>query len=79
VSRGLVQVAINFTDFEQTPVHVVYSEVCRLAAERGVEVEESELIGLMPREAVERAAAGMLKISQFDSQRVIENRMETQL
>jgi hypothetical protein len=33
----------------------------------------------MPREAVERAAAGMLKISQFDSQRVIENRMEAQL
>jgi len=77
VSRGLVQVAINLTNFEQTPVHVVYSEVCRLAAERGVEVEESEIIGLMPRKALELAAAGMLKISHFDSQRVIENRIET--
>jgi glutamate formiminotransferase len=76
VSRGLVQVAINFTDFEQTPVHVVYSEVCRLAAERGVEVEESELIGLMPQNALEAAAAGLLKLSHFDSQRVIENRMD---
>ncbi|MGI8960463.1 MAG: glutamate formimidoyltransferase [Bryobacteraceae bacterium] len=76
-SRGLVQVAINFTDFEQTPVHVVYSEVCRLAAERGVEVKESELIGLMPRKALEQAAAGMLKISHFDSRRVLENRIET--
>jgi glutamate formiminotransferase len=75
-SRGLVQVSINFTDFEQTPVHVVYSEVCRLAAEHGVEVEESELIGLMPRKALEQITAGMLKISHFDSQRVLENRIE---
>jgi glutamate formiminotransferase len=75
-SRGLVQVAINFTNFEQTPVHVVYSEVCRLAAEHGVEIEESELIGLMPRKAVEMAAASMLKLSHFDSQRVIENRFD---
>jgi glutamate formiminotransferase len=78
-SRGLVQVSINFTDFEQTPVHVVYSEVCRLAAEHGVEVEDSELIGLMPRKALEQPTAGMLKISHFDSQRVIENRIETLL
>ncbi len=76
-SRGLVQVAINFTDFERTPVHVVYSEVCRLAAEQGVEIEESELIGLMPRKAVEMAAASMLKLSHFESQRVIENRIDT--
>jgi glutamate formiminotransferase len=75
-SRGLVQVAINFTDFEETPVHVVYSEVCHLAAEHGVEIEESELIGLMPRKALELAAAGMLKLSHFDSQRVIENRFD---
>ncbi len=76
-SRGLVQVAINFTDFEQTPVHVVYAEVCRLAAEQGVEVEESELIGLMPRQAIETAAAAALKLTRFDPQRVIENRIET--
>jgi glutamate formiminotransferase len=76
-SRGLVQVAINFTDFEQTPIHVVYSAVCRLASEHGVAIEESELIGLMPRKAIEMAAADMLKLSHFDSQRVIENRIDT--
>jgi glutamate formiminotransferase len=76
-SRGLVQVSMNLTDFEQTPVHVVYLEVARLAAQRGVEVEESELIGLMPRKAVEMAAAGMLKLAQFDSDRVIESRLES--
>ncbi len=76
-SRGLVQVAINFTDFEQTPVHAVYSEVCRLAAEQGVEIEESELIGLMPRKAIEMAGAAALKLKRFDSQRVIEDQIET--
>ena len=75
-SRGLVQVSMNLTDFEQTPVHVVYSEVARLAAAHGVEVEESELIGLIPQRAIEMGAAGLLKISEFDSQRVIENRLQ---
>jgi glutamate formiminotransferase len=76
-SRGLVQVSINVTDFEKTPVHVVYLEVERLAAAHGVEIEESELIGLMPRKALEMAAAGMLKLANFESQRIIENRIET--
>jgi len=77
VSRDLVQVSVNITDFEQTPVHVVYSEVARLAAEQGIQIENSELIGLMPRRAMEMAAAGLLKLSAFDSQRIIENRVET--
>ncbi len=75
-SRGLVQVSINITDFEKTSLHVVYAEVVRLAAEHDVEIENSELIGLMPRRAMEMAVAGFLKLSDFDSQRVIENRIE---
>jgi glutamate formiminotransferase len=76
-SRDLVQVSMNLTDFEQTPVHVVYAEVSRLAAACGVEIEESELIGLMPRKALEMAAAGLLRLSNFDPQSVIENRLDT--
>jgi glutamate formiminotransferase len=77
LSRNLVQVSMNITAFEQAPVHVVYSEVVRLAAAHGIEVEESELIGLMPRRAMEMAAAGLLKLVAFDSQQVIENRIDT--
>jgi glutamate formiminotransferase len=77
-SRGLVQVSMNITDYESTPVHVVYSAVERLAAAHGVEVEESELIGLMPREALEMAAAAFLKMREFKSQQIIENRIEHQ-
>jgi glutamate formiminotransferase len=76
-SRREVQVSMNLTDFEQTPVHVVYAEVSRLAAARGVKVAESELIGLLPRKALEMAFADLLKLPEFHSQRVIENRIET--
>lgn len=76
-SRGIVQVSMNLTDFEQTPVHIVFLEVARLAMEYGVEIEESELIGLMPRKALEMAAAGFLKLHDFDSKRVVENRLES--
>lgn len=75
-SRGLVQVSMNLTDLDRTPIHVVYAEVERLAAAHGVAIEESELIGLLPRKALETAAAGLLKLREFDSQRVIENRID---
>jgi glutamate formiminotransferase len=76
-SRGQVQVSMNLTDFDQTPLHVVYQAVARLAADRGVEVAHSELIGLIPRRALEQAAAGLLKLTGFDSQRIIETRLDT--
>lgn len=72
-SQGMVQVSMNLTDFEQTPVHAVYSEVCRLAAARGVQIASSELIGLIPRAALEAAAASLLKLADFHSRRVLEN------
>jgi glutamate formiminotransferase len=75
-SRQLVQVSMNLTDFEVTGLDTVYRAVSRLAAEHGVQIEESELIGLMPRQAVERAAAGFLKLGNFDTDRVVENRLE---
>jgi glutamate formiminotransferase len=75
-SRGLVQVSMNLTDFEQTGVHTVFTEVSRLAAEHNVEIEESELIGLTPRAAVEQAAAYFLKLPDFDTTRVVENRIQ---
>ena len=76
-SKGLVQVSMNLTDFEATPPHVVYTEVSRLAAERGIEIAESEVVGLMPRRALEIAAAELLKLANFDSQCVLENRIQS--
>ncbi|HMF74934.1 MAG TPA: glutamate formimidoyltransferase [Bryobacteraceae bacterium] len=75
-SRNQVQVSMNLTDFEQTPVHVVYDEVSRLAQRYGIEIAGSELIGLLPRKAVELAFAHYLKLPRFRSGDVIEQRME---
>lgn len=72
-SRGLVQVSMNLTDFNVTPPHVIFAEVSRLAAAAGVNVAESELIGLLPRKAVEVGFADALKLSNFRSECVIEN------
>jgi glutamate formiminotransferase len=75
ISRNLVQVSMNLTDFEQTPLHVVYEEVRRLAAAHGVEIEGSELIGLLPKAALETAFAHFAKLSNFSSRNVIEDQV----
>jgi glutamate formiminotransferase len=76
-SRGMVQVSMNLTDYEISPVHVVYERVRQLAAAEGVEIAEAELIGLVPRRALEMAFGGLLKLRHFDSQRVIENGLDS--
>ncbi len=76
VSRNLVQVSMNLTDFEQTPLHVVYDEVSRLAAAQGIEIAESELIGLLPKSAMESAFAHFVKLSNFSSRSVIEDQIQ---
>lgn len=75
-SRNLVQVSMNVTDHEATPLDVIYLEVERLAAAHGVTVAESEIIGLPPRSALERAAAGFLRWQEYAADRVLENRIE---
>lgn len=78
-SRGLVQVSMNLTNFEITPVHTVFLEISRLAGEAGVEIVESELIGLIPRRALEDTAAGLLRLDSFEPERVVEARLESAL
>jgi glutamate formiminotransferase/glutamate formiminotransferase/formiminotetrahydrofolate cyclodeaminase len=71
--RGQVQVSMNLTDFNVTPPHVAFAEVSRLAAAAGVLVAESELIGLVPRKAVEMGFADALRLRAFSSDSIIEN------
>ena len=76
-SRGLVQVSMNLTDFETTPIHVVHQTVKRLAASYGVEIEESELIGLVPRKALEIGSAHLIKPTGFRVNDVLEERIRS--
>ena len=73
--RGLAQVSMNLTDFEQTPIYQVFEMVKREAAGHGVTVESSEIIGLIPKKALEQAAAWFLQVGRFDASQILENRL----
>jgi glutamate formiminotransferase/formiminotetrahydrofolate cyclodeaminase len=71
--RGLAQVSMNLTDFEQTPVHRVFEMVKREAARYGVVPVSSEIVGLIPKKALEQAAEWFLQVENFDSSLILEN------
>ncbi|WKZ66913.1 MAG: glutamate formimidoyltransferase [Flavobacteriales bacterium] len=53
---GIAQLSLNLTDITVTPVHVAFDEACKSAAERGIRVTGSELVGLIPKQALLDAA-----------------------
>ena len=73
--RGLAQVSMNLTDFEQTPIHRVFEMVKREAARYGVVPVSSEVVGLIPKKALEEAAEWFLQVENFDSSLILENRL----
>jgi len=73
--RGLAQVSMNLTDFEQTPVHRVFEMVKREAERYGVVPVSSEIVGLIPKKALEAAAEWFLQVENFDSSLILENRL----
>lgn len=73
--KGMVQVSMNLTDYTVTPLSKVFEAIKAEAEARGIEIAESEVIGLMPLEVVCDLAAKYLKISQFSSNRVLERRV----
>jgi glutamate formiminotransferase len=74
-SRNLAQVSINLTDFEQTPMHLVFETVRREAERHGVPVVGSEIVGLIPRKALEMSAEYFLRYENFSPQLELENRI----
>ncbi|MBM3804190.1 MAG: glutamate formimidoyltransferase [Acidimicrobiia bacterium] len=74
-ARQQAQVSMNLTDFEKTPVHQVFERVRLEAQKLGVAIASSQLIGLIPRRAVELAAAHYLQIEDFEPDDVLENRL----
>jgi glutamate formiminotransferase len=73
--RGLAQVSMNLTDTDQTPIARVYEYVKREAARYGVMPLASEIVGLIPKKALEDAAEWFLQIENFDSSLILENRL----
>ena len=73
--RGMAQVSMNLTDFDQTPIHRVFEMVKREAARYGVSPVSSEIVGLVPKRALETAAEWFLQVENFDSSSILENRL----
>ena len=73
--RGQAQVSMNLTDTAITPMATVFEFVKREAARYGVLVQSSEIVGLVPKRALEDAAAWYLQVENFDSALILENRL----
>jgi glutamate formiminotransferase/formiminotetrahydrofolate cyclodeaminase len=74
--RGMAQVSMNLTDFEQTPIHRVFEFVKREAERYGCVPVSSEIVGLIPKLALEQAAEWFLQVESFDSSLILENRLD---
>jgi len=73
--RNIVQVSMNLTNYEKTPIHRVFEVVRREAARYGVNVLESEIVGLVPSAALVGAAQYFLQLDLFNADQVLENRL----
>lgn len=74
--QGQAQVSINLIDYRQTPLHVVFERVNELAAQQGVAVDRSELIGLLPQAALFQAAAHYLRLPDLRAEATLETAMQ---
>ena len=72
---GRAQVSMNLTDFRSTPIARVVELIRREAARYGVGVQHSELVGLIPEEALVEAAVWYLQLDQFEPEQILERRL----
>jgi glutamate formiminotransferase / 5-formyltetrahydrofolate cyclo-ligase len=75
--RGIVQVSMNLTNYEKTPIFRVFETVKREAARYGVHVLESEIVGLVPSAALNAAAEFYLQIAGFKPDQVLEHKLRS--
>ncbi|HEV2167036.1 MAG TPA: glutamate formimidoyltransferase [Thermoplasmata archaeon] len=77
VERHQAQVSMNLTDYHRTPVHAALEAVRTEAAKRGTTVVESEVVGLIPEDALLDAAIHYLTLAHFDRSAILERRMRS--
>ncbi len=73
--RGVVQVSMNLTNYKITPVHRVFEMIKSEAARYGVDILGSEVIGLIPMDALVDVADFYLRIENFNKSQILENRL----
>ena len=73
--RGIVQVSINLTNYEKTPMFRVFEAVKQEAARYGVTILESEIVGLVPAAALVGTAEHALQLASFTPNQILENKL----
>jgi glutamate formiminotransferase / formiminotetrahydrofolate cyclodeaminase len=77
--RNQVQVSMNLTNFEGTPIHRAFDMVEREAARFGVSAASSEIVGLVPQKALNAVADYYLRLEKFSDSQILENRLAASL
>lgn len=75
--RGIAQVSINLTDYETTPLHLVFGTVEREATRRGIAIVDTEIVGLVPMAAMAAVASDVLRLDRFSQNQVLEARLQS--
>ncbi len=75
IANGKAQVSMNLTDYTRTPIFRVVEMIRREAARYGVGIASTELIGLIPQQALLDAAAWYLQLDGFDISQVLESQL----
>jgi glutamate formiminotransferase/formiminotetrahydrofolate cyclodeaminase len=73
--RGLVQVSMNMVDYKASQLFKAFELVRKLAEEQGVEVVESEIVGLVPQEALIDSAEFYLRLHSFKKDQILERKL----
>jgi glutamate formiminotransferase/formiminotetrahydrofolate cyclodeaminase len=73
--EGQAQVSMNLTDFKRTPIHRVVEMIRREAAQQGVTISHSEVVGITPAQALVDAGAWYLQLD-LEPEQVLENRLQ---
>lgn len=73
--EGRAQVSMNLTDFRRTPMARVVEMIRREAQRYGVQVHHSELVGLVPNQALVNAAVWYMQMDQFEPDQVLETKL----
>ncbi|OGF52740.1 MAG: glutamate formimidoyltransferase [Candidatus Fraserbacteria bacterium RBG_16_55_9] len=74
--RGIVQVSMNMTHYQETPLYRAFALVQREAERYGISIVGSEIVGLVPREALYQSAEFFLQLEEFQREQVLEDRIE---
>jgi glutamate formiminotransferase len=75
-SRSLVQVSMNLVNYRVTGLTEAYNAVLVEAEKLGVEIASAEVVGLVPRDALDRNAAYFSRLENFDERKILEDQIE---